>query len=170
MAAVLVYRMLRVRMLALLVAVMTAAVACNQALQGRLPVYSVKGRVLYKGSPLAAALVVFERAETVPPRSSRDSAPAAGTGPVRATGRTGPDGYFELMTYQGNDGAPAGEYRVGISSTPPHSESGIFSNSPGTVLKGNPDVLRGRYADPRSSGLRATVNEQDNELPPFQLP
>ena len=140
MGAVMAYRMIRIRVLVLLMVIGTAATACNQTPEGRLPVYSVKGKVLYKGSPLVAALVVFEK----------DGGTATGTnqapnaGPVRAMGRTGADGSFELMTYQGNDGAPAGDYLVGISSTPPHSETGVFAITPGTVVKGNPDVLRGR--------------------------
>jgi len=60
-------------------------------------------------------------------------------------------------------------YQVGISSTPPHSEGNLFSEKAGPKSKGNPDVLRGRYADPRSSGLTAVVKEQPNEFAPYDL-
>ncbi len=165
MVAVMAYRMIRIRVLVLLLLLGTAAIACNKTPEGRLPVYSVKGKVLYKGSPLAAAQVVFEREGG----TAAGITPAPNAGPIRATGTTGADGSFELMTYQGNDGAPGGDYLVGISSTPPHSEGGVFANTPGTVVKGNPDVLRGRYANPKTSGLKAVVKEQENAVPPFEL-
>ena len=108
------------------------------------------------------ALVIFER-------SAGAAAPGGGSSPIRATGRTGSDGTFELMTYVGNDGAPAGDYLVGISSVPARTEGGIFQAAPGSITKGNPDVLRGRFAEPRSSGLKAKVEERDNQLDPFDL-
>ena len=165
MGAVTTFRTVRLRLLILLTVIGMTAVACNRTPEGRLPVYSVKGKVLYKGSPLAAALVVFEKAAGE--AGGTKEGPVSGT--VRATGRTEADGSFELMTYQGNDGAPAGDYQVGISSTPPRTESNLLANTPGTVHKGNPDVLRGRYANPKTSGLKAVVKEQANELPPFEL-
>jgi hypothetical protein len=161
MGAVTTHRMIRIRSLILLLVIATAAMACNGAPEGQLLVYHVKGRVFYKGGPMGAARIVFEKVG--------DTAQPPNSGPIRATVTTGPDGSFELMTYKGNDGALAGDYLVGISSTPPHSEVGLFTNTPGTVVIGNPDVLRGRYADPKSSGLKAVVKEQENELPPFHL-
>lgn len=165
MSGVMTYRMIRLRVMVLLLVIGAAAIACNQTPEGRLPVHPVKGKVLYKGSPLAEALVIFEKEGAV----SAGTTTSPSSGPIRATGRTGADGSFQLMTYHGNDGAPAGDYLVGISSTPPRSEGGIFSKSPGAVSKGNPDVLRGRYADPKTSGLKAVVKEQENEVPPFEL-
>jgi hypothetical protein len=165
MNGVMAYHMLRARLLVLSLVFLTAALACNHAPAGRLPVYPVRGKVLYKGNPLPGALVVFERKGEATPASSASGTPA----PVHATGRVAADGTFELMTYQGNDGAPAGDYLVGISSVPPRSERGLFSSQDGPISKGNPDVLRGRFSDPKSSGLLASVKEQDNVLPPFEL-
>jgi hypothetical protein len=159
------HRTNRVRGLVLFLVIVTATAACNQAPPGRLPVYPVKGKVLYKANPLQGALVVFERSGG----TAVGTSPHETSGPIRATARTGPDGTFQRMTYQGNDGAPAGDYQVGISSTPARSEGNLFSNTPIAKSKTNPDVLRGRYADPKTSGLRASVKEQDNELPPFDL-
>jgi hypothetical protein len=165
MNGVMAYQMLRARLLVVLLVILTTALACNQTPAERLPVFPVKGKVLYKGNPLPGALVVFERKGAVPERAN-----ATGTAaPIRATGRAAPDGTFELMTYQGNDGAPAGDYLVGISSVPSKSERGLFSAHDGPISKGNPDVLRGRFSDPKSSGLLASVKEQGNVLPPFEL-
>jgi hypothetical protein len=164
MGGLMTFRMLRLRVCVLLL-IATVAVACNQATPGRVPVYPAKGKVLYKGSPLAGALVVFE-----PSGAAADGTGSANNaGPIRATGRTGLDGTFQLRTYQGNDGAPAGNYRVGVSSVPQKSEGNLFSSDPATKSKSNPDVLRGRYTDPKTSGLKAEIKTQDNELPPFDL-
>jgi len=96
----------RLRTLPPVLVIVTVAIACNQTPEGRLPVYPVKGKVLHKGSPLVGALVVFEKsAGGATTGATAPGAPA----PIRATARTGTDGSFELMTYQGNDGAPAGD-------------------------------------------------------------
>jgi hypothetical protein len=165
MTHVITYRIFRLRLSVVLVVMATATVACTQAARERLAVYPVKGKVLYKGSPLPGALVVLEKSEA----ATHGEKPLETTGPIRATGRAGPDGSFQLRTYQGNDGAPVGDYVVGVSSVPPKSEGNLFALDPSTKTKSNPDVLRGRYADPKTSGLKAQVKAQDNELPPFDL-
>src|SRR5262249_18005716 len=76
------------------------------------------------------------------------------------------DGSFALQSYDPQtcptpkDGAPASEYLVTVSWLPP--DYAQYRN----VL---PDKLQGRYSDPNTSGLRATVKEEPNELPAFQL-
>ncbi len=154
-------RSVRIRLATIAASVITAAVACNQAPAGRVPVYPVKGKVTLKGVPLADALVIFEL--TAAPSSG------GGTTTIRSTGRTDKDGNFQLMTYQGNDGAPAGNHLVGISGMPPRSEANIFDMPKGSIAKGNPDRLKGRYVDPKSSGLTAVVKEGENEIPVFDL-
>ena len=63
----------------------------------------VKGKVTYKGRPLAKGVVTFE------PRNSGRT----------ATGAIGPDGAFELTTLQKGDGATPGKHRVSVSGTGP---------------------------------------------------
>jgi hypothetical protein len=155
---------LRLRVCVLLV-IAAATIACNQAAPERVPVYPTKGKVLYKGSPLPGALVILEPVEA----TAGGTGSARIAGQLRATGRTGPDGSFQLRTYQGNDGAPAGTYLVGVSSVPQKSDGSLFSSDPVVKSKSNPDVLRGRYADPKTSGLKVEIKAQDNELPPFDL-
>jgi hypothetical protein len=76
MSGVMTYRMIRLRVMVLLLVIGAAAIACNQTPEGRLPVHPVKGKVLYKGSPLAEALVIFEKEELCqrerPPPQVRD--------------------------------------------------------------------------------------------------
>jgi hypothetical protein len=112
---------------------------------------AVRGTVTAKGVPVAGALVVFHpRGET-------------GGAVVRPTAVTGEDGTFVLRT-AGAEGAPAGEYDVTIvweKPIPPAARK-----SPGIDRQ---DALNGKYARAAESGLKATIQPGDNELPPFDL-
>lgn len=137
-------------------ALAVALPACQGSPSDRLPVFHAAGKVTYQDRPLADALVVFQRAD-------------APTDPSRTvpnpTCRTVADGTFRLGTYEPDDGAPAGRYLVGVSTACPSSgESG-----PLVKRAGAPDVLKGRYADPKTSGLTAEIKEGANELPTFAL-
>jgi hypothetical protein len=70
------------------------------------------------------------------------------------------DGSFELNTYSKHDGAPAGDYVVTVvwkkAVTPTSRERG-------------PDLLKGRFADPRKSQLRVQITPGNNELQTLQL-
>jgi hypothetical protein len=138
----------------------TLFLGCGQSAGDHPPVYAVNGKVLYKGKPISAGVVLFELERDAPAFSS--------SGPLRATGRIEADGSFRLMTFQGVEGAPAGSYRVGISSIPPRSEANILDAST-SARKGNPDVLKGRYSDPRTSGLRTEVLKDKTNEPTFDL-
>jgi len=81
---------------------------------------------------------------------------------LRPRARTGPDGNFTLRTYRIDDGAPAGQYRVAIEWFGPVSEER------GDAAP-RPDRLRGRYRDPDTSGLTATVSKGNNDLGAFEL-
>jgi hypothetical protein len=130
-------------------------VGCSDEIAGRLSVYPVSGKVLYKGKPLEGAEVVLVAA----------AAPAGATAPPAPTGTTGADGSFKLTTYEKDDGAPAGKYQVKILTTPPPSaDAGILVKREKVV-----DVLKGKYLDPSKTGLAAVVEEKPTELPPFQL-
>src|SRR5262249_52621690 len=143
----------------LLVTVTALFLACNQAPEGRPPLYPIRGKALYKGQPISGGVVVFELES-----GDRPGSPAGqGGGPLRATGRIEADGSFRLMAFPGSAGIPAGHYRVGISSIPPRTEANLLEAA-SSARKGNPDVLHGRYADPKTSGLRVQVlADQTNE-------
>jgi hypothetical protein len=115
------------------------------------PVYPTSGKVTYHDKPLAGALVVFV------PVKPDEKVP-------QPTSRTAEDGTFRLKTYDPDDGAPAGEYRVKISTRFGGDESN-------PLAKSNPsaDPLKGRFEDSHSSGLTAAVKPGQNELPPFEL-
>jgi hypothetical protein len=61
----------------------------------------VKGKVTYKGQPLARGVITFE------PRNSGR----------QASGQIGPDGTFELTTLSKGDGAAVGKHRISVSET-----------------------------------------------------
>lgn len=118
--------------------------SCEPA-EKRLPTYPVTGSVAFADKkPAANATVVFHPTD-----------PAI---TVRPRGKVGADGSFQLTSYDGNDGAPAGKYRVTVE----------------LWLAGRPDEgpsnrLPEKFAKPESSGLEATVGTGPTTLDPFAL-
>ena len=138
----------------ILVLVLVFGASCNSS---DVPVYPVRGQVVVDGKPAELASVVFH--------------PVGGSEEVqklRPRATTGPDGYFSLMTFWHDDGAPAGQYKVTIvwPGPPPDLDSDAYHPE---ELSSRPDVLGGRYQDPETSGLQATVTKGKNELPSFVL-
>jgi hypothetical protein len=114
----------------------------------RKPVFPVRGQVLVDGRPAENAIIIFHSLD--PPGSSREPRPRA---------VIGPDGRFEVTTYEPNDGAPAGNYRISV----------IWKTKSLVGDSDEKNLLPVRYMSPRTSGLSATVEEGPNDLPPFQL-
>jgi hypothetical protein len=131
---------------------------------GRVPVHQARGRVLYKGRPLADALVVLRPADPAAPLAGGGASPTP-----RPTGRTDREGAFRLHTYAAADGAPAGAYRVGISVAPATTEVRDFLKKGSATPRRAPDVPGVRFGDPETSGLKAEIRPGDNEIPPFRL-
>jgi hypothetical protein len=114
-------------------------------------VYPTAGKVTFKGKPLPNALVVF--------------VPVKGPATVpQPSARTGVDGSFRLTTYDRDDGAPEGEYRVKVSTRFGGGESNPLSKDAASV-----GVLKGRFETSQTSGLTATVKPGQKELAPFEL-
>lgn len=125
---------------------------------GPLPVQPVKGQVLFGGKPLAGAQVTFHPVDET----------KMGTSIVRPTGQTDDDGRFQLMSYTSGDGAPVGSYLVTVNGlTRPSSEGNVLPDPKRPPPRA--DVLKGRYLDPKKSGLKADVKEGENVIPPFGL-
>lgn len=115
---------------------------------GRKPTFPVNGKVvLPDGKPAQHATVVFH--------------PVGEAGPdvVKPRGKVASDGTFKLTTYDGDDGAPAGEYQVTVELW--------LSNGKGDESPTN--RLPIKYAQPDKSGLVATVNAGPTELKAFEL-
>lgn len=116
--------------------------ACSGGLQ------TVKGKVTQKGTPLKGAIVFFH--------------PADGSTP--ATGVADAEGVYSLSTGTTSGAAP-GEYKVTIRwpAEPDPSKAGKIPNSSDAPLP--PDRLMGKYGDPKTTKLRATVNRGSNDVP-----
>jgi hypothetical protein len=115
--------------------------------------HPVRGKVTYNGQPIKNAVVTFH------PKNDNGTA-------IRPTGLTDEDGVFTLDS-QNESGALAGDYLVSITwreDTTPNSGK-ISMEAPAPP----PDKLGGRYADPATSGLTATIKRGSNELEPFDL-
>jgi hypothetical protein len=125
-------------------------VGCQQQpTESRAPVVPVAGEVVFDGQPTPGALVAFH-----PVQGAQSQTPPA-HGTVRE------DGTFELTTYEANDGASPGQYKVTI-------EWRRLINDNGDVRIG-PNVLPVRYSRPQTTELVARVTEGPNRLPPLQV-
>lgn len=119
-----------------------AGAGCGKAKPATAP---VAGRVLLDGKPVAGAAVMFEPVE----------------GGVPARGGTGADGSFTLSTFGRDDGALVGRHRVSVSK---FVVEGVAANELGLeAAPGQPGAqpkaaVPVRYADPKTSGLEATVD------------
>lgn len=106
--------------------------------------HPVKGSVqLESGKPVTSGRVVFVSAD----------------GLSSSTGTLGSDGTFEIKTAE-RDGAPAGEYKVRVESTPTSTSAKVVKTALPYAKK---------YLDEDGSGLKATVKAEPNSLPPFKL-
>lgn len=127
-------------------AVVALLVGCGSS--DRLAVHPVRGEVKVNGLPAAGARVFFH--------SATDPGNPRGLHPVAVVE---PDGTFHLTTYLAKDGAPAGDYVVTVT----------WPLSAGGDDEGAGDRLKGAYASPTKSTLRATVKAGTNVLEPFVL-
>ena len=133
------------------IAMMMLFTGCS-AKENAVETYPTSGQVTFKGKPAKGARVIFFYAsnqmqgQILPtPQATVDDA-----------------GNFRVHCFGDEDGAPAGEYRLGI----------VWREEPTGKTRGDyrpPDRLRGRYGNPRRSGLTATILEGENILPPIQL-
>jgi hypothetical protein len=131
--------------------ILVAALGCS-ADNDRVNVYPVTGKVLVGGQPAEGAIVTFYAAS----EEMRERKVPPPTATVDASGA------FRLSSYEPDDGAPAGEFKVTIvwHEPPPPNAVGVFAQK---------DRLLGRYTNPQTSALTARIEQGGGELPPFQL-
>jgi hypothetical protein len=123
---------------------------------GRIATYPVTGIVNVDSKPAAGAIVIF-----VPNSTSEE-----GGDRQRPFAAADAQGKFSLMTFEPDDGAPAGDYKVLIQWPAPPSADAARGGGRAAV---GPDRLRGKYFDLDQATLTATVEERSNDLPPFEL-
>lgn len=137
--------MIKVRSALRLAFILLAVVAagCSKPGETRQPTFAVSGQVLDGANPIANATVVFH--------------PVGDLG-VKPHGKTDANGEFKLTTYDGDDGAPAGRYRVTVELWATVTADG------GPINK-----IPAKFAKPDSSGFTAEVAAGPTALQPFAL-
>ncbi len=111
--------------------------------------YPVRGKVLLNGEPAKDVNIMFSPVTPIEVEGHA-LAPAA---------VTEEDGSFRLMSFDPDDGAPAGDYTVTV----------IFPMSRYSKSLSGVDRLKGKFSDPKKSGLTAKVEAKANEVPVFNL-
>jgi hypothetical protein len=112
----------------------------------RMAVHPLTGTLVFEGQPAAGAAIVLypqDPSISVRPRASVKD-----------------DGSFAVTSYEPDDGAPAGDYRVTVEWRRPVAgqESGGDDLPP-------PNVLPSVYAIPQTTPLKVSVKEGENEFP-----
>ncbi len=124
----------------------------SQVDPNRPTVVKVSGTVTYKGQPVEGATVLF--APTVEPGFA-------------ATSITDRDGNYSLRTFNPNDGAVPGDYKVAVSkfdmsTANPDMEDDFaaeLKNDASDVLVGPTSLLPKRYSEVATANLSAQVSE-----------
>lgn len=129
------------RPLIVLLGVAAACVSCKEEPRGgpRVPTYPIRGQVFVDGKPAALVQVVCHPAE------GTESKVVTSIGAL-----TDNSGNFEISTYEGGDGAPAGTYKLTFMW-------GQYSLM--TARYGGPDKLKGRYYDAEKSKFVVVVEK-----------
>jgi hypothetical protein len=134
---------------AFVVAVFVAAgcTGCSKS-QSHVPVHPVSGVVKFQRQSPEGAFI------SLVPKTAIEGAPAP-----RAS--VSKDGSFTVGTFNGDDGAPEGDYTVTIQWYKPMRQ--------GKDLVGGPNVLPAKYASAQTSDLAIHVAAGENHLQPIQL-
>jgi hypothetical protein len=128
-------------------ALLLPAIGCGRS-NNHVAVHPVQGAIQFRGQPVAGAFV------SLTPKNPTEGVPVP-----RAT--VGTDGSFIVTTYDGNDGAPEGEYVLTVQWYKPVRQD--------NEIVGGPNVLPLKYASAKTSDLRITVAAGENRLNPIQI-
>ncbi len=131
----------------LLLLIATLVGCSSKKVEGRKEVFPVRGKLLVDNQPAPGAMLVLHPLNTAAEAE-------------RPFGKVGADGSYELTTYEGKDGAPAGDYIVTAQW-----QISADKEAPGPW----PNALPPIYSDPKQSDLKVTIAPGVNELQPFSL-
>jgi hypothetical protein len=132
-----------------------STVGCGSS--GKLPLVKVSGEVLVGGKPADGALVVFHPTEK---DRERD---------VKPFGTTDAQGKFALTTYEKDDGATPGEYKVTIVWNKATGVAPKFSFGDDGTKSAGSDRLGGRYGNPANTPLSKSVKKGEANEFKFEL-
>jgi len=131
--------------------ILLAAASCS----GRPAVVPVQGEAFKDGKPVAGALIVFH------PRAGQ------GIDQLRPTATVDEKGAFRPTTFAADDGLPEGEYAVTVVWPAPSKGDTMIRVGEGSGIA--QDRLEGRYSDPKSPQLKATVRKGESNKLRFDL-
>ncbi|QVL31670.1 hypothetical protein KIH39_22940 [Telmatocola sphagniphila] len=114
--------------------------------------YSVRGKIRYRGEPAVGALITFVPQDTF--RRTREP---------MAQAVVSEDGSFELAGPSG-PGARPGEYVVLVEW-----KEGAGKTRGRSPALNAPDRLKKKYLNPDKPLLKATIEAKSNDLPPFEI-
>ena len=129
--------------------VMVTLTGCGGSDSNRVAVHPASGAIQFRGQPISGALVSLHPKD------------GAGTGAPSPRATVGPDGKFALSTYEGQDGAPEGDYVLTVQWYKPIRQ--------GKEIVGGPNVLPPKYALAKTSDLKIKIAAGENNLQPIQL-
>jgi hypothetical protein len=134
--------------LSFLCALLCAVIRCSSAKGPEC--FPVRGRVSYKGKPLAEATVVLHRI---------GGDMEGGHKPIAFTAA---DGTYVLTTMAKDDGASPGEYAITFELRAPQTIGE-------EIVRNGPHLLPVKYSRPDSSGQKFTVEPGANVIPAINL-
>jgi hypothetical protein len=111
-------------------------------------VHPVQGTIQFRGQPVEGAFVSLHA------KATQEGVPTP-----RAT--VTKDGSFTVSTYDGDDGAPEGDYVVTVQWYKPVRV--------GNDLVGGPNVLPAKYSSAQSSDVTIRIAAGENRLQTIQL-
>ena len=120
---------------------------CGKA-DSRVPVHPVQGAIQFRGQPAYGAFVSLH------PKNSTEGVP-------NPRAMVAQDGSFVVSTYDGNDGAPEGDYVLTVQW--------YKAVKQGNDLVGGPNVLPAKYGSPKTSDVVVHIAAGENHLKPIQL-
>ncbi|MES2792964.1 MAG: carboxypeptidase-like regulatory domain-containing protein [Planctomycetota bacterium] len=127
---------------------------CGSPEYETVPTHPVSGQITVNGVPAKGAIVRLH------PQAPQPGAKY----PLLPSGRTNEAGEYQLTTFEGSDGAPPGEYVVTVEWPDP-----AWRPPGGGMPPPPPDRLKGRFASPKSSTIKTTIEEGENEMTPIVL-
>ena len=132
-----------------LCAVFGCSAGSDKWVKGRPPVYKASGKVMYQGKPLEGALVLYHPV----------------SGETSAYGRTDPNGKFLLTTFEQDDGAPEGPYKVVVTKMEYEVKPTAYDSPDEKAVARIPKpLLPAKYSKKETTDLTAeVVADGDNE-------
>lgn len=123
-------------------AALLAAAACGCGRSDRPETVPLNGKVTYNGKPLTRGTVLL----------TPDGSGYAATGEIQ------PDGTFKLTSFDKDDGAVPGKYRVAVQVFP--EEGGL----PGAESAGGKPPVPAKYMAPSTSGIIVEIKPGEKDL------